>query len=100
MPVGPLADRPSVEGRAEIGNYGRYEGEAVVSGPINDNLRFRLGGYYIDQSQGYFSNIGVPAYSSNTTPAPKPTCMLASGLATMGSSAASRAVSAATNAST
>jgi iron complex outermembrane receptor protein len=53
------------EGRAEIGNYGRYEGEAVVSGPINDNLRFRLGGYYIDQSQGYFSNIGVPAYSSD-----------------------------------
>ena len=47
------------EARASVGNYGRYEVEGVASGPINDNLRFRIGGAYTDQEQGYFRNVAV-----------------------------------------
>jgi iron complex outermembrane receptor protein len=45
------------EGRATFGNYGVYDGEAAVSGPINDNLRLRLAGEYNNQDQGYFKNV-------------------------------------------
>jgi iron complex outermembrane receptor protein len=49
------------EGRAGAGNYGRYFGEAVVSGPLNDNVRIRLGGNYTSESGGYFHNFDGPA---------------------------------------
>jgi len=45
------------EGRATFGNYGVTNGEAAVSGPINDNLRLRLAGEDNYQSQGYFKNV-------------------------------------------
>jgi iron complex outermembrane receptor protein len=49
------------EGRVGVANYGEYYGEAVVSGPITDWLRFRVGGNYTSESGGYFNNlIGRP----------------------------------------
>ncbi len=44
------------EGRAGAANNERYFGEAVVSGPISDNLRFRLGGNITQENGGYFKN--------------------------------------------
>ena len=41
------------EGRAGVANYGEEFGEAVVSGPITDNIKFRLGGNYTNMSGGY-----------------------------------------------
>jgi iron complex outermembrane recepter protein len=48
------------EGRVGIGSYDKLYGEAVVSGPITDNLRFRLGGNYTSESGGYFRNLDGP----------------------------------------
>lgn len=45
------------EGRATFANYGVYDGEAAVSGPVNDILRLRLAGEYNNQDQGYFKNV-------------------------------------------
>jgi iron complex outermembrane receptor protein len=53
------------EGRFTIGNYGRYEAEAVGSGPITDWLRFRLGGSYIQQNKGYFTNVAIPGQTED-----------------------------------
>ena len=38
-----------LEVRAGVANYQTYFGEAVVSGPINDHLKFRLGANYTVQ---------------------------------------------------
>jgi iron complex outermembrane receptor protein len=46
------------EARAGVANYETYFGEAVVSGPINDHLKFRLGGNYSEQRGGFFKNLG------------------------------------------
>jgi iron complex outermembrane receptor protein len=49
------------EARVGISNYETYFGEAVVSGPINDHLKFRLGANYTSQRGGFFNNlIGSP----------------------------------------
>jgi iron complex outermembrane receptor protein len=45
------------EGRVGVESYGKVFGEAVVSGPINDWLRFRLGGNYTSQDGGYSKNL-------------------------------------------
>jgi iron complex outermembrane receptor protein len=45
------------EARAGYANYDTGFIEGVVSGPINDNVRFRLGGNYTDQSGGFFHNL-------------------------------------------
>ncbi len=45
------------EFRGGAGNYGTYFGEGVISGPITDNIRFRLGGNYSDATGGYFHNL-------------------------------------------
>jgi iron complex outermembrane receptor protein len=45
------------EGRAGYANYDTGFVEAVVSGPISDNVRFRLGGNYTDQQGGFFHNL-------------------------------------------
>jgi iron complex outermembrane receptor protein len=45
------------EARAGAANYDKYFGEAVVSGPLNDNVRVRLGGNYTSQTEGYFKNL-------------------------------------------
>jgi iron complex outermembrane receptor protein len=49
------------EARAGAANYDKYFGEAVVSGPLNDNVRVRLGGNYTSQTQGYFKNLIGPS---------------------------------------
>jgi iron complex outermembrane receptor protein len=48
------------EGRVGVADYGYYYGEAVVSGPINDDWKFRIGGNYSTQSGGYFHNFDGP----------------------------------------
>ncbi|HZC16950.1 MAG TPA: TonB-dependent receptor plug domain-containing protein, partial [Caulobacteraceae bacterium] len=59
------------EGRVGFENYGEYYGEAVVSGPITDWLRFRVGGNYSKQDGGFFNNLdgsregGVLAQGNN-----------------------------------
>jgi iron complex outermembrane receptor protein len=56
---------PYAEARATFGNYGYANYEGVVSGPLADGLNFRLGGYYLDQEKGYFSNVaGGPTEGS------------------------------------
>ncbi len=56
------------EGRAGIGNLDKYFVEGVVSGPITDNLRFRLGGNYTDESGGYFHNLATGDRVGGTGP--------------------------------
>ena len=59
------------EGRVGGQTYGEYYGEAVVSGPITDWLRFRVGGNYSRQTGGFFNNLigsregGVLAQGNN-----------------------------------
>lgn len=45
------------EARAGYANYDTGFVEGVVSGPINDNVRFRLGGNYTSQTGGFFHNL-------------------------------------------
>jgi iron complex outermembrane receptor protein len=53
------------EARGSAANYGEYMGEAVVSGPLSDNVRFRLGGMYTDDTGGYFKNLDGPPQGGN-----------------------------------
>ena len=46
------------EARAGVANNDRHWGEAVVSGPITDWLRFRLGGNVTEENGGFFHNLG------------------------------------------
>jgi iron complex outermembrane recepter protein len=46
------------EVRAVYSNYDRYRVEGVVSVPVADNLRFKIGGSQEKQSDGYIENIG------------------------------------------
>jgi iron complex outermembrane receptor protein len=48
------------EARAGLQTYGYYSGEGVVSGPLTDNWRFRVGGQYSAQNDGYFHNLIGP----------------------------------------
>jgi iron complex outermembrane receptor protein len=56
-----ISPRPTktyyAEVRAAFENYDHYKLEGVVSGPITDWLRFRLGAADDDQQQGFFKNI-------------------------------------------
>jgi iron complex outermembrane receptor protein len=45
------------EGRVGVDDHDMYWGEAAVSGPITDSLKFRVGGGYWDQTGGYFKNL-------------------------------------------
>ena len=45
------------EVRAIGENYGYSDFQGVISGPITDNLKFRLSGYKKDQREGYFHNV-------------------------------------------
>jgi iron complex outermembrane receptor protein len=45
------------EVRAGIANYNKEYVEGVVSGPIDEHLRFRIGGNYTTQSGGYYDNL-------------------------------------------
>jgi iron complex outermembrane receptor protein len=48
---------PYSEFRFTVGNYGLYDYEGVVSGPIVDGLNFRLSAYGRTQDEGYFKNV-------------------------------------------
>jgi iron complex outermembrane receptor protein len=58
--INVISPRPTDDFEAEVravyGNYDHSEVQAVVSGPINDNLRFQIGGALTDQTEGYFHN--------------------------------------------
>ncbi len=45
------------EARGSIDNYGQHIEEGAVSGPITDNLQFRLAASKTDQSKGYYNNL-------------------------------------------
>jgi iron complex outermembrane receptor protein len=53
------------EGRVGVQDYGEYYGEAVVSGPLSDNVRFRVGGNYTSETGGYFNNLDGPREGGN-----------------------------------
>ncbi|HLI65104.1 MAG TPA: TonB-dependent receptor, partial [Caulobacteraceae bacterium] len=49
------------EVRGGIGDYDKYYAEALVSGPLNDNVRVLVGGNYFQENGGYWKNlIGHP----------------------------------------
>jgi iron complex outermembrane receptor protein len=58
-------DTPYAEVRAQAANYNEYFGEAVISGPINDHLKFRVGGNYSTMQGGYFNNLDGPPQGGN-----------------------------------
>jgi len=45
------------EFRAGVDNYGAHFEEGAVSGPINDDMQFRLSASKTDQSKGYYNNL-------------------------------------------
>jgi iron complex outermembrane receptor protein len=52
---------PYEEVRVGASNYNEYFGEAVISGPLSEHWRFRLGGNYSQMTGGYFNNLdGTP----------------------------------------
>ncbi len=59
--INSISKRPTndfyAEVRADAGNYGVYNFEGAVSGPIANGLGFRLAGYRDDQQDGYFKNL-------------------------------------------
>ncbi len=59
--VNYISKRPTndyeAEARVGYANYDKYFGEAVVSGPITDSLKFRLGGNYTSETGGYYKNL-------------------------------------------
>lgn len=67
--VNVISVRPThdfyAEVRAIAENYGFTNLQAAVSGPIADNLQFRVSGYKLDQRKGYFKNVaGGPSEGS------------------------------------
>ena len=68
--INAISRRPTndayAEVRANIGSYGVYNFEAAVSGPITDDVRFRLAAYRNDQQHGYFKNVaGLKSEGNN-----------------------------------
>jgi len=53
------------EGRVGVQDYGEYYGEAVLSGPLDDHVRFRIGGNYTSETGGYFNNLDGPREGGN-----------------------------------
>jgi iron complex outermembrane receptor protein len=61
--INQISKRPAHEFGGEIragyGNYNRTRVEAVVSLPVADNLRFKVGGSQDNQREGFIKNIGT-----------------------------------------
>jgi iron complex outermembrane receptor protein len=59
--INSISKRPTpdwtAEVRAKVGNYKVADFEGFVSGPINDTMRFKFGGYRNYQGEGYFRNV-------------------------------------------
>jgi len=53
------------EARVGVANYGTEFVEAMVSGPINDHLKFRLGANVTEQRGGFFDNLDGSAQGGN-----------------------------------
>ncbi|MFC3069567.1 TonB-dependent receptor [Phenylobacterium soli] len=47
----------SGEARMIVGNYGLKNYQMLVSLPVNEDLRFSVGGYHIDEDGGWFHNV-------------------------------------------
>ncbi|HEY2359362.1 MAG TPA: TonB-dependent receptor [Phenylobacterium sp.] len=56
------------EGRVGFANYDKAFAEAVVSGPINDSVRFRVGGNYTQENGGFFKNLSSGERVGGTGP--------------------------------
>ena len=58
--INSVSRRPTddfyAEARTTIGNYGTYNGEAAVSGPLTNNIQGRLAILTDNQDKGYFSD--------------------------------------------
>ena len=50
-------DHAYAEVRAIVENYGVTNFQGAMSGPITDNLQYRLSGYKLDQTKGYYENV-------------------------------------------
>jgi iron complex outermembrane recepter protein len=59
--INSISKRPTddwtAEVRAKWGNFGTYDVEGKVSGPISDTMRFSFGGYRNTQEDGYYRNL-------------------------------------------
>jgi iron complex outermembrane receptor protein len=59
-----ISKRPTkdffAEVRAGAANYDTWNGEALISGPITDWLRYRVGYAHTDQTGGFFTNLNGP----------------------------------------
>jgi len=67
--VNVISVRPTEDFYAEVRaiaeNYDFTNLQAAISGPIADNLRFRISGYKLDQRKGYYTNVaGGPSEGS------------------------------------
>ncbi len=54
---------PYGEARFTVGNYGLFDYEAAVSGPLSDGVNFRLSAYGRTQNDGFYKNLAL----GNTT---------------------------------
>jgi iron complex outermembrane receptor protein len=61
--INAISKRPTdaflAEARFTAADYDVLAAEAVVSGPLTDNIRARLSGSYSDQGEGYFKNVAT-----------------------------------------
>jgi iron complex outermembrane receptor protein len=59
--INSISKRPTqeltAEVRVKVGNFGVHDFEGMVSGPINDTMRFKFGGYRNTQTDGYYRNL-------------------------------------------
>jgi iron complex outermembrane receptor protein len=59
--INSISKRPTPEWTAEVrlklGNFQTRDVEGYVSGPINDTMRFKFGGYRNYQGEGYYRNL-------------------------------------------
>jgi len=57
-----IGKRPSFEFegevRATVGNYGTWQTDALISGPVTEGLRFLVGGSVQRREEGFIENIG------------------------------------------
>jgi iron complex outermembrane recepter protein len=59
--INSISKRPTpdwtAEARLKVGNFGLYNVEGAVSGPITDTMRFKFGGYRNVQEEGFYRNV-------------------------------------------
>jgi iron complex outermembrane receptor protein len=67
--VNIISRRPTKEWYSEVrlsyGSYGNHIEEGAISGPITDNMQFRVVATKYDQTDGYFKNLGGGPSSGN-----------------------------------